>query len=250
MILEAITGLLIGLLLAYIFDIAYRYLKRRRESPIIRRMRAIAENMRISSPQEGPPAELDIEALLLLIDNWSLDIEAIGREQALLLSQLGLAKIFGKIVVARKDALRLLVDGIRERRFEPNFQLVSLSEEILEGLGRMGVLSVSFFKIISEVGPRFLFATAKTKLMEKLNSDPETQNRIFLLAESLSEFQLDGSRIIFKELRGGERGLEGLIVVEITRSANVEDVIRFLSRISTLPRTPEEAAETIRDAIR
>ena len=250
MLLQIALGLATGFILAYILgELLYR-LRRRRESPVVRRMRNMIEGRRVTELRAGYTPRLNIESLLLLIDNWVVPLRLIGEDQASLLKNLGLVKILEDVVAADKHAMRRLVDGLRDRHFEPPHQIIDLPEEILMELGKRGILSVTFFEVSSEVGPRFLFATTKTRTTVRLYSDTELQNRLFLLTDRLNEFQIDERKLIFRGIRGGERGLEGFVVAEVVIDVDTEAIIRLLSRITSLPRSAEEAIDIFRNIFR
>jgi len=247
MLLETILGLATGLAVAYIADeLLYRF-KKRHESPIIRRMRTIIRDETTRSDQIENP-RLNVDSLLTLVDSWVLPIRSLGKDQATLLRNIGLAELIGDVIIVNRNAMRRLVDGLRDRHFEPPHQIIDLPEEILMELGKRGILSVTFFEVSSEVGPRFLFATTKTKLTEKLYTDVELQNRIFLNLD-LAEFAVEGSKVLMKGVGGGERGLEGFVVAEVVQNADVEAAKRVLSRICRVPRDQREAKEILEEIL-
>ncbi|MCR8433410.1 MAG: hypothetical protein NDP24_04190 [Crenarchaeota archaeon] len=248
MILEALTGLLLGLFLVYIFDRIHYRLKLRRGTQIIERMKMLARSSRTNMPIEKQQ-RLQANTLLQLVNNWVLEIQAVGETQAALLRQLGLAKIAGEVIITNRELLSEIANVLRRSKLEPEYRLIPLPSGALEKLGELGIISLSFIEISSEIGPRFLFATTKTEMTDRISSDTELQNRFFILAGAQSELDVYGKRIILKDVKGGERGLKGIIVAEVVRSADRSRILNFLSKISTIPNSPEDAANKIRDAL-
>jgi len=56
---------------------------------------------------------------------------------------------------------------------------------------------------------------------------------------------MEGARIIIIEIGGGERGVGGYIVAELTRNADATKVKQILSRIRQIPETVQSAKEIL-----
>lgn len=248
MILEIVSGLLLGFFLVHVLNKIHQRLRLKRSNRIRERLEALARERRSATLPESQ-MKLNASILSQLISNWIIDVSTIGETQAILLKQLGLAKISGDVVIVNRELLSEIVNTIRQKRFEPEYRLVPLPSEILSKLGELGIISLSFIEISSQVGPRFLFATTRTELTDRISSDMELQNRLFILAGSQDELNIDGKRVILKEVKGGERGLKGIIVAEATRNADRSAIMSFLSKISTIPSSPEVTINEIRGAL-
>ena len=113
-------------------------------------------------------------------------------------------------------------------------------------MARRGILSITFVDVSSEEGPTYLFSTNPTRFTRTIYADQQLLGNLFFVSSSVDEVKIANSRVLIHEVSGGDRGIDGYILVELTKNADTKEIRKLISEIESIPRSPEEAARILR----
>jgi len=227
-ILGIVTGILIVLVLYLLIQ------KLNRKNRLAERLKRLY--------REGPKVEkrviiLDPYTILRLSESWVMESDLLEPEQVYALERVGFAKKIGNIIIANIDAIGAYINRIRNIQLPRSDTIVT---DYNDRLAAYGIISITFFGVDSQIGPVFKYTTALTKLTRRLMEDQETRDNLFILSGRVDELILEGSRVLIHEISGGERGIEGYVIVELSKDADIEKVKTRIARIDKIPSSTEE----------
>ena len=236
-VVMAILGFIIGILLVIIISLILERI--RKEPPLVKKIKQLARN---SSMEHERVLIMDPRIIPILMENWVIERDNLDPEQVTVLEKTGFIRSEGDIIIVNTEAIKTYIESINTSIQQPSIPTI---HDCSPRIAKYGILSLTFFGIESSVGPVIKYTTALTKFTRKLIEDEELRANIFILSRRVEEVNMEGARIIIIEIGGGERGVGGYIVAELTKNADATKVKQILSRIRQIPETVQSAKEIL-----